>query len=99
VYAVVEALAVAIPLQIEVKEGAVLALVKLGKPHRPAHGETVVVELLGRSQMGAVLSGVGERNARVQRLIRGISVCAAVVLIGAAARREIEKAARYLAEL
>src|SRR5690242_19076741 len=83
---------------VEEKERAVMPVVNLGYPYRAADTEAEVLFAALRAHQASI-AGVGERNTGVQSFIGEVIVSAAVELVGALARCEVEKPARDLPEV
>ena len=75
-----------------------MAIVDSRDIHRSAQCETVVVAASARANQIA-FPVIGERHARVQRLIDEVFVARAVELISAASHGDVEEAATHLSEL
>src|SRR5213078_4581777 len=82
---VVDHVELAVLLAVVKEEGFVLPVIDLGNANRPAEVETVVVAAGPRQ-------GVGERRGRVERFVHDVVVAAAVVLVGAGSRGDVEQA-------
>ena len=88
----IQALAVAVPLEVEEEEVLFLSVVEFRDPHRAAESPAVVGQVLHHFDMVS-RAVIGERDAGVQDRILEVDVGAAVKLVGAALRREVINAA------